>query len=557
MLRPHDGKMARRLTTKEFRTDISKLRQLIEEATAPFGDNTPKARRERRAAALADIVVFGETYFPHYLTCPSSELHRFLSDRLQALLDEARDTGRGGQQVVAAPRGSAKSTWVSLIAPLWCVAGKRRSFIGIFSDTTSQANDFTEIIKLELESNQRLSQDFPEICGPGPVWQVGDILTKNGVRIKAWGSGKRLRGARHGQHRPDLMIVDDPENDENVISADQREKTRKWFFRALRRAGQPDTVTLVAGTVIHYDCLVAVLLKNPAWSGRKFKAVIAWSQSPLWDEWERIYTDQERLDREAAADAFFEKHQKAMLKGTEVLWPERYSYHDLVKMRVMDGPAHFDSEMQNEPLDPETCVFLEEYFHWYEDEELEGKEIINVASVDPSMGKKSKRSDPSAIIDLGVAREDGRFVCYVREADVRKRPPDQIIDDVFLLHQIFKPLRIRVEETQFQEFFKNEMIKRGQALGLFLPVEGFRPLMDKLMRIQRLQPHVKNGVIRFSKKHRTLTQQLLNFPQGDHDDGPDALEMAFSLAEELIGGPVAFTSIRRSRYAESGRGAWM
>jgi len=533
------------------------LRKLIEASTSPFADGTPAGKRKRRRAALADLKKFGEFYFPHYLTCPSSGLHHYLADNIQQLIEEAIKTGKGGQMAVAAPRGFAKSTWLSLIAPIWCVAGKFRNFIGLFSDTTSQANDFLEIVKLELESNQRLQQDFPEVCGEGPTWQVGNVLTANGVRIKAWGSGKRLRGARHGQHRPDLMIVDDPENDENVISAEQREKTRKWFFRALRRAGQPDTVTLAAFTIIHHDCLGANLLKNPAWRGRKYRAVLRWSQSPLWEKWEDLFTAQTAIGETPAADAFFERHKKQMLEGTEVLWPERYTYYDLMKMRISDGPAHFDAEMQNEPLDPETAVFLEEWFRWYEDDELEGKHLVNVAAVDPSMGKQSRRSDPSAIVVLGVAREDGKFFCYVVDADIRKRHPHRIIEDVFIAYQHHRPLRIRVEETQFQEFFKDEMISKGQEVGMFLPVEGYKPLTDKMLRIQRMQPHVKNGILRFSRKHRTLIQQMLNFPQGDHDDGPDALEMAFSLAEEITGGAPEYMSIRRSRYAGMGRGAWL
>lgn len=551
--------MPRKLSLKQFKDDMAGLRKLIEASTAPFADKSPAGKRKRRKEALADLVVFGKTYFPHYLTCADSELHRFLSNIIQKLIQEAESTGKGGQQATAAPRGFAKSTWVSLIAPIWCVAGRTRRFIALFSDTTGQANDFLEIIKLELESNQRLQQDFPEICGEGSTWQVGNILTANGVRIKAWGSGKRLRGARHGQHRPDLVLVDDPENDENVVSAEQREKTRKWFFRALRRAGQPDTVFLVVGTIIHHDCLIANLLKNPAWQGRKFRAVTAWSQSALWEEWERIYTDQELEGREKAADAFFEKNKIKMIRGAQVLWQERYSYYDLVKMRIMDGPAHFDSEMQNNPLDPDTAVFLEEWIHWYDDQELEGKHLDRVAAVDPSMGKKSRRSDPSAIIVLGVAREDGKFYCYILDADIRKRHPDKIIDDVIVAHQFHRLLRIRVEETQFQEFFKDEAVRRAQERGVFLPTEpeGYKPLTDKMLRIQRLQPHVKNGILRFSRKHKTLTDQMLNFPQGDHDDGPDALEMAFSLAEEIAGGAAEFVSVRKSRYDGMGRGIWI
>jgi len=49
---------------------------------------------------------------------------------------------------------------------------------------------------------------------------------------------------------------------------------------------------------------------------------------------------------------------------------------------------------------------------------------------------------------------------------------------------------------------------------------------DKLGRIQSLQPLVKAGTIQFSRRHKTLLDQLRYFPKADHDDGPDALQMA-------------------------------
>ena len=56
-----------------------------------------------------------------------------------------------------------------------------------------------------------------------------------------------------------------------------------------------------------------------------------------------------------------------MLAGTEVLWPEVENYYYLMKMRVSDGPAFFDSEKQNEPIHPEDCLFREEWFAYWDD----------------------------------------------------------------------------------------------------------------------------------------------------------------------------------------------
>jgi hypothetical protein len=252
----------------------------------------------------------------------------------------------------AAPRGHAKSTLSSLILPLWCIVTGKRRFIGLVSDTTEQAADFLEFIKAELDANERLREDFPEACGEGRVWKAGQVITRNNVRLKCWGKRKAMRGARHGPVRPDLIVCDDLEGDENIDSPHQRAKDREWFFKALMKIGSRRTVTVVVGTILHYDSLLAQLLKRPGWSGRKWQAIQQWSASPLWEKWQALYTSR----REDQADRFFKKHKLAMLDGTDVLWPEVEDYYYLMKMRVSDGPAFFDSEKQNEPVNPDDCL---------------------------------------------------------------------------------------------------------------------------------------------------------------------------------------------------------
>lgn len=515
---------------RQFDRELEALRSLIQSKAKPFPDDR-KAQKERVKRGSIDMEFFGQTYFPHYLECPSSALHKYFCERDPAMIFHAIETGEGDRVADAAPRGNAKSTWTTLILPIWCMAYKYRSFILPVSETALQAQDFLSFIKAELETNERLKQDFPELCGEGPVWRADTIITRNGCKVRGAGAGQKLRGMRHGAKRPDLVIGDDLENDEAVESPDQRKKLEKWFFKALMKIGQPDTVYIVRGTILHYDSLLNGLLKKPGWKGRKFKAVIAWSQSRLWDRWEAIFSDITiaKEEAEGRADAFFADHQNEMLVGTQVLWPERESYYYLMKMRVSEGRAYFDSEKQNEPINPEDCLFREDEISYWGDEDgevdLAGVPLDGV--VDPSLGKKSKRHDPSAII--AGRFKDGRI--YIEVADIEKRVPDRIIDDILAYHERERFRAFGVESIQFQEFFATSLSNEAHKRNLTLNVVELKPNVDKMLRIQTLQPWIKNGWIVFKRHQRALIDQLIHYPMADHDDGPDALEQLKSMIE--------------------------
>ena len=83
---------------------------------------------------------------------------------------------------------------------------------------------------------------------------------------------------------------------------------------------------------------------------------------------------------------------------------------------------------------------------------------------------------------------------------------------------------------QFQEFFKTELVKRAALSGCPVPAVGVKPHSDKQLRIETLQPHFANGLIRLKKEHSVLMEQLRHFPKADHDDGADALQMLWALA---------------------------
>lgn len=87
-----------------------------------------------------------------------------------------------------------------------------------------------------------------------------------------------------------------------------------------------------------------------------------------------------------------------------------------------------------------------------------------------------------------------------------------------------------IETVQFQEFFKDELIKEAAKQGAHVPARGVKPSAEKVMRIESIQPHFANGFIKLLPEQRVLIEQLREFPDADHDDGPDALHMLWMAA---------------------------
>lgn len=508
----------------EFKRSLAEiaadLRRRVEQEVIGL-DPSPRAVADRREMALASdgFEFFARTYFPHYIRSRElSRLHDYLFERLCVVANDPV----GQNEAIAAPRGEAKSTLCSQLYPLWQTARKTKKYILIGMDASDQASIMIEAIKAELEANPRLAMDFPEICGVGRVWREGLIVTSSGVKIEGLGSGKKLRGRRHGPHRPDLVILDDIENDENVRSPEQRDRLEGWVDKAVLNVGAADGTldVIYIGTILHYDLVLARKMKNPLWHSRKFASVIRWpDRMDLWERWEESL----RNDGPDAADQFYAGHLVEMLAGSEVSWPGVRPLVSLMKLRVKIGRAAFDAEQQNDPISEADSLFPVVHF-WVN----RLPEWVFYGACDPSLGKANKGRDPSAILVGGINRETG--ILDVVEGRIRRRLPDLIIAHIIELQREYACLKWAIESVQFQEFFRTELVKRSAKDGVPVPAVPVNPSKDKSLRIESLQPHVANGLIRVHPSLTTLIEQLRHYPMADHDDGPDALEMLWKIA---------------------------
>ncbi|MBF0427569.1 MAG: phage terminase large subunit [Magnetococcales bacterium] len=511
-------------TSKQFQKDLAtlgnRLREEIEDRVAGFQDSDA-ASAHRREQVATSFRYFAKSYFPHYVFAQDSVLHTWLYETLPQLGGPKK---KGRKLALAAPRGEAKSTLITQIFSLWRVMTYRSRYIILIMNAYHQAAAMLEAMKAELESNPRLRRDFPDHCGATPIWKEGVVVTKSGIKLQAVGSGSRLRGLRHGASRPDLVICDDLENDDNVRSRTQRDKLEVWMKKAVLKLGPPDDSmdVIYVGTILHHDSVLARIMANPLWESIRFQAIIRWpDEMAMWDRWQTILSQ----EGEASADQFYLINQQRMNAGAQISWPGVRSLETLMKIRTRDGVDAFDAELQNQPMQ-ENAPFGEVSF-WSQ----ENQEWLYFGAVDPSMGKSGGRGDPSAILVGGFDRTTG--VLHVVEADIRRRQPDRIIEDVIACQAQYDCRLWVVESVQFQEFFKDELIRRAARMGIPVPARGIKPTRDKALRIGGLQPHVANGLIRFRPDQKTLLDQLRHWGESDsHDDGPDALEMLWRAAVE-------------------------
>ncbi|MBO9421721.1 phage terminase large subunit [Labrenzia sp. R4_2] len=535
MTRPNVRSGMKPLKAAEFQRKLAEIadlfRQKIELEVDAFPAD-PEKRRERLKKIQdpeTGYRFFAETYFPHYLNKPASRLHDHLYEDLPVMVQ----TETGQRRLVIAPRGSAKSTHISLIFPLWCVVRGIKHYITLIMDAFEQAAVMLEALKAELEVNPRLKYDFPDIAGQGRVWREGDIITRNNIKIEGFGTGKKIRGRRHGPYRPDLAILDDIENDENVGNPKQRDKLENWISKAVLKLGPPDGSmdVLYAGTVLHYDAVIVRFSKKPQWKTAEFQAIITWpDRMDLWDRWEELY-----LDNEQAAEAFHAENCQEMERGAVLNWPDNHTLLYLMQERAGDHTA-FESEYQNKPLSKDNP--FQDLTWWV----LKKRDWLYFGAIDPSLGKNNRHRDPSAILIGGYDREDS--ILDVVEASIRRRLPDVIIDDAIALQREYRCQLWFVETVQFQELLRTDLMKAAAKANLAMPCIPITPLADKALRIERLQPPVRAGMIRFNAAHKVLIDQLQQWPDADHDDGPDCLEMLWTNTLEKARTALTVNSIK-------------
>lgn len=483
--------------------------------------------RDPREMSLYDWSYY---FLPEHFSKPASQMHRWLLSYLDKI-----HLRRGSRLNVLGPRGGAKSTIGTLAFPLRSALEGRESYIWIVSDTRHQALAHLDSIRMALTENTRIRSYYSDVL---PRNSRGSrIRLKNGAVLESYGTGQRIRGKRSGAHRPSLIICDDLQNDSHSRSFIQRQNSREWFMGTLLKAGNPRTNVINLATALHRDALAMELVHTPNWKSRIFRAIMKWPENmSLWEEWEMLFRNPEDPYAVNTALNFYKERKHEMDYGAQVLWPEEEPLYELMRIRAESGHRAYEREKQNSPINPELCEWPEEYFNekiWFTD--WPSGIVLRTLALDPSKGKNAARGDYSAYVLLGVHKDGTLYV----DARLMRVPVSQLVQEGCVLYGQFNPDAFGVESNQFQDLLADMFTHEFQQQGFM----GVTPWLvnnsvSKEIRIRRLGAYLAGNRMRFKEKSpgaELLVEQLQQFPLGDHDDGPDALEMAVRLAVEKMG----------------------
>lgn len=532
--RGEDEKSAEKLTRREFVKWLGGYTQDLRREIRSVDALDPAGRKARVERARTDFDFFRRTYFPHYYYLPGkSELQAHLETVYMRIAAKERvrrsATGTAASAAIAsekhalaAPRGHGKSTDASVVFPIWLVAYDLKRFITIFSDAVELTETLIETIKAELEENENLAADFPEMCGASTVrWRIGDINTRNGVRIKGYGSSKRVRGVKNGTHRPDQTIIDDLENDENVRSREQRKKLENWLDEAVANLGAVNDVMdiLYIGTILHRDSVLARKLKLKFWNPMIFRAIITFPvRMDLWDRFGHLYRNMGIED----AHTFYVEHKADMDVGATVLWPEAVPLETLMRKRA-EGKRAFDKELQNNP-NSDTQKFGRDRMKFYKSPP---RKLTYYGWCDPSEGVQG--GDYANFTVLGVDEKAG--IGYVIESINEIMSSTKIVSTIVDLHLRFRFKKFGFEKNGGAAHLIPYIKKEAHQRGVILQLKAVHNSDTKEFRIEELELPVETGDLLLHPAHTILIEQLEDFPEGDHDDAPDGLSGAYRLSK--------------------------
>jgi hypothetical protein len=199
----------------------------------------------------------------------SSHIHYLLVEQLRRLLENELVL-KGGEYradgtATAVPRGGAKSTWLCEIAASWLLMTRRSKCLLLLSNTIKQVTERAIEIRTELEVNQLLIADFGvQAAGrqDSRMWAQDDFLCANKGRLVARGAMQSMRGVKNNEHRPDVVIADDADDEKFLTTAEQARKLHNWWDSRVVPACHPNAVYCFHGTVLGEMALLWKALRS-------------------------------------------------------------------------------------------------------------------------------------------------------------------------------------------------------------------------------------------------------------------------------------------------------
>jgi hypothetical protein len=472
---------------------------------------------ERRRILLElrdDLIKFGRTIAPKFFSISTPDFHYEISEHL--LNDDIKYLN------VIAPRGTAKSTLVGVIKVLhhlMFTPGKK--VIAIVSRTQGHAINLLQTIKDIIE----YSPEFRELFGYWGIhvskkWASNEIILKDGSAIVCRGMGMMFRGLNIGGQRPTLIILDDPEDENNTKTSEALDSNFTWLLQSAEPAldAQKGRIIII-GTPLHQNCIVMRLKESKKYLTLHYKYLHE-EDGRKWSLWAGMFsvTQLEQMKKDAEEmgklSSFYKERQCEVIGDEDQLFKPEY---------LMYWDGYFETKKEN--------GVYEGYLHVTErnGNKLSDEEIIPVNTflgVDPA-SSVSQTADFSVVFPVAYDRHENIYCLpYWR----KRATPLDVAEGILSKIEEIRPRRGGIETTGYQEmlreYVRKGMIERNLYLPGFEATDGYKPRTEKNKRLERLHPYFSRRKVWIKKGMQPFVDELLMFPRGKHDDCLDSFDYA-------------------------------
>lgn len=452
-----------------------------------------KDRSVRTAICRQSHFVFFHFYFAHYVKYKTALFQRELFS-----LTEQADLKN---VFIVAFRGSGKSTIITTSYPLWAILGEQeKKFVLILCQTQTQAKQHMMNLRRELETNALLKSDLGPFKEEADEWGSSSLVfSKSNARITAASSEQSIRGLRHNQFRPDLIIADDVEDIASTKTREGRNKTYQWLTSEVIPAGDKNTRLIGIGNLLHEDSLLMRL--------------------------------KEDIEKEKIDGVF---KQYPVMENGKSMWPGKYpTLEDIEAEKRKAGNEYaFEREFMLRIVPSEEQAIHREWIQYYDElpSEHECDEYGYTRHLEVRLGmdlaiSQREAADYTAIVPGLIFGSNRSPIIYILPNIInRKMTFPETVDLCKVLNQSYK------DSAYVGPTFVIEDVAYQKALPQQLEREGIRGVkttrpgnMDKRSRLIMTASMIKNGKVLFPRNGaEQLINQIVHFGVEKHDDLADA-----------------------------------
>ena len=451
-----------------------------------------------------DTPLFGQVFFPRASRMASPEFHYQICAAV-----EDPDNEKIAVKVL---RGGAKTTVARILLGKRIAYAISRTML-IISETAEHSYETVKWLKHAVERKDIYARTFglergdkhtDPANGEKYTWrddkiQVYHNQTRNIITIVGTGIFGQSRGLNIEDYRPDFILLDDIQDEDNSSTPEMRKKVEDRVYGAITNtlaplSEAPNATILFLQTPLHKQDAIEKAKGDPEW---KYIEVSCFAQ-----------------------------------RG-ESVWPERWSTQTLLKKKA--GFVHRNQlsiwlkEWEVRVTDDELSFFPN---HWIDDNYYtvypEGMQIY--ISIDPTPPPKENNQlssdmltdlDDFVIMAFGILGKD----VYVLETWVAKSPyPTEVANAIFTMVRTWKPIHVACETILFARTVKYDLEREQLSRRTFFQVKAIEDKRKKSLRIrQELTGLLSAGKIHLKREQTAMIEQIQSYPDVNHDDYPDCL----------------------------------